>query len=262
MNNPQSQEQYWNTNLDAANLGSDVSDSAESLQQELRFADIPDIRALVDTMNPRPGATLLEIGSGLGANATLMARQGANVIALDLSHDRLVALRARTADLLPEGAGRVWAVKAKAEALPFRDDAVDGAYSRAVLIHTELDRATKEIVRTIKPGAPVAFSEPMAHNPLVNLYRRTLAPAEWRSFTTYFTPAMIASVTNHLQHPRAHRFYLLGFLAFVFQYAWSRPRLFYWVLRPLLWVDAILLKLPGVKNLAWFTVMTGRKPHP
>ena len=228
----------------------------------LLYSAVPDIEIMLATMESAPGKTVLEIGPGLGANACLVAGKGANVIALDISQDRLVALRKRVASVSSPNAGKILPVLARAEALPFRDDALDGAFCRAVLIHTQLDTACAEVSRSLKPNAPVAFSEPMYHNPFVRLYRLTLAPREWKYITTYFTARQVEIVARHFSAFADQRFYLFSFLAFVFQYVIKSPVWFYAIFSRLNTLDSFLFRrLKFLRRYAWFTLMTGRKPR-
>lgn len=260
------QSTYWDANLDPANLDKPVGDSAAALAREVAFARrTPDIVQMLDyiTKNlpptpPRP-PYCLDVGAGLGTMTALLLERNVAVVALDISHNRLAALRANTAGYA--GASRVFAVKAKAEALPFRDGALDAACSRAVLIHTDIPAACGEIARVLRPGAPVAFSEVMAHNPLVNLYRRTLAPKEWQSITTYFTDRQIGLVRSAFAHTTAKPFYMSAFIAFVFQYAVASPRLFRLALAPLRFLDrAVGAAFPRFAKSAWFILICGKAP--
>lgn len=255
------QHDYWDRNLDAANLGADISDSPESLVRELTFAAVPDIEHMVASLDAGPGKRILDVGTGLGANAVLVANKGATVIALDISHQRLAIMRKRTSSIAAKSRGKILAVKASAEALPFRDSSLDGACSRAVLIHTSIEKASGEIARVLRSGAPIAFSEPMAHNPFAQLYRLIFAPKEWRRITTYFTRREIATVQKHFISTGAQKFYIVAFLAFIFQYTISSPRWFYTSLSKLLAFDSLLMRVwSRADRYAWFVVITGRKP--
>ncbi len=254
------QQDYWDENLDAQNLGGAVSDSPESLLEELKFSSIPDIEEMIAHLAPVAGLRILDIGTGLGANAALIRTRGATVIALDISHERLAALKARTNRLSGTSRGKILPIKARAEALPFRNESLDGAYTRAVLIHTDVQAVCREVARTLKPGAPVAFSEPTAHNPLVKLYRMTLAPREWRGITQYFTRHEIRMVSGEFGEVKVRRFYGPSFIAFFFQYAVSSPVWFYRALHAMMKVDNGLEWLwPGSDKYAWFVLITGRK---
>jgi len=258
-----SQQEYWNANLDAQNLGGAASVSIGSLLEELKFSNTPDIRDMISHVNASAGKAILEIGAGLGANTVLMAQTGARVIALDIAHDRLIALRQRTDKLQQPSWGAILPVKARAEALPFKPGTFNGACCRAVLIHTELEKALAETNHALRPGAPFAYSEPMARNPFVNLYRATLAPREWQAITTYFTDHQIATVQRHFPGAGSRKYYGISFLAFVFQYALSWPRWFYCSLTALDSVDRMLVRLmPSLSRYAWFVLITGFKSKP
>ena len=168
--------EYWNSNLDPDNLGRAFDSPDFNYERALPFYMTPDQRCALDHLAPLDGALALEVGCGIGLNAIHMASHGATVVAIDLSGERLRMLRevARRAGC----AERLVAVRCAAEALPFRTGVFDRACSKSVLIHTRLDEAAGEIARAMKPGGRAAFIEPMAGNPLANLYRATLAPRE------------------------------------------------------------------------------------
>lgn len=283
------QTHYWDSNLDPANLGAPTENTTRALQHEIDFARItPDVQQMLDRVCPlplspgNPPPKILDLGTGLGTAAVLLRERGADVIALDISHSRLASMRTATNSLLTQSSHtnpaavprKIFPIKARAEALPFRTATIDGACSRAVLIHTDIHRACDEIARALKPDAPVAFSEVMAHNPLVRLYRRTLAPREWQSITTYFTNPEINIVTHKFvsQSPQPAtyplpasetRYYQLAFLAFLFQYALPIRALFRIALTFLTALDNFISKIwPGYRHYAWFVLITGKNRQP
>lgn len=255
---------YWDRNLDPQNLGSEA-DPAAALLAEAPFHDVPDQAAAIAAMGPLDGALVLELGTGLGLNALNLARRGARVVATDISLERLRALRAilrdgRHAELWRSDHGAVLPVRCAAEALPFRADAFDAACSRSVLIHTRLPEAAAEIRRTMRPGATGAFIEPMTSNPLVVLYRRTLAPAEWRGITTYFSPREIAALSAPFASAATRHFYLSAFLAFAWQFGVRAPALFRPALALLNALDNGLMGVvPALRRFAWFVLVVVRK---
>ena len=160
-------------------------------------------------------AWIIDLGAGLGAGCFAMAAAGHRVLAVDASPARLRALRerARAAGL----EDKILIVAAQAEALPFAADSVPALFTKSVLIHTDLPRSADEIARVLAPGARAALIEPQPHSPLVNCYRRLLAPPAWRSITRYFGPPEQAIYirARGLQSPRPPvlPFYFLSFFS-------------------------------------------------
>lgn len=263
------QTRYWDSNLDPTNLDGPVEDISAALRREIHFAEqTPDIIAMMNYLRknaaPGPGRAapiIADIGAGLGTTAVLLTRSGHDVLALDISHNRLATMRhaITTLPAPPSLQRKIHFVKCKAEALPFREKSLDGACTRAVLIHTNIPIACEEINRALTPTAPVAFSEVMADNPLVNLYRNTFAPAEWKNITTYFRKNQIETVRSHFQASTAQPFYVIAFAAFIFQYALPQRRAFSATLKILTLLDRGLAQLrPSWWNRAWFILITGK----
>jgi ubiquinone/menaquinone biosynthesis C-methylase UbiE len=205
-------------------------------------------------MAPLAGMRVLEIGAGLGVNTLQLAGRGARVVATDISLERL---RALDAVARASGAGAaVMPVRCAAEALPFRRDAFDRACTKSVLIHTRISEAAAEAARVLSPGGRGVFIEPRAHAPLVNLYRRTLAPREWRTITTYFTDRESGAVMAPFASGEERRFYLVSFAAFLWQFGVRAPRLFRVSLAVLHALDRALFGLiPPLRRLAWFAAI-------
>lgn len=247
---------YWDQVLDPQNLEREEA-SALPLEDEIAFADTPDFaearRFLCGSGIPK---WTVDLGAGLGASAFLLARAGYNVIAVDTSIARLMALKKRAAEA--GVADRVTAIVASAESLPFATGSIPALYTRAVLIHVDLDRGSNEIGRVLTPHGRAALLEPAIGNPLVNLYRRFLAPKAWQSITHYFDAAsqkQVAEGAHAGETWSVKPFYLLAFLAFIFQFGWPKPRLFRLFLRPLVFIDKLLFLIPPLRRLAWFGVI-------
>ena len=256
---------YWDRILDPQNLEREAVPQAEgvnrlTLTEEIEFADTPDMAAArewLEGATPQP-EWIMDLGAGLGAGSFAMARTGRRVLAVDASPARLCKLleRARAAGL----EGRIGVVVAQAEALPFAAGSVPALYTKSVLIHTVLPRAAGEIARALAPGGRAALVEPQPHSPLVNLYRRLLAPAAWRSITRYFgareQAIFLRAPGMRGARPPVLPFYFLSFFAFVFQFGWPAPRLFRWSLALLHGLDRLLLRLiPPLRRWAWFGVI-------
>lgn len=253
---------YWAGNLDPQNLEREGEVGPElSLEDEIFFAWTPDVAAAFDWLAPKGSSEprIVDLGAGLGAMSFAFARRGARVICVDTSPERLGVLmqRAREAGC----AERIVPLVAAAEALPFRIGSLSAIFTRSVLIHTELPRAAAEIARSLRPGGRAGLVEPQPGNPFAWLYRRTLAPQAWREITRYFTANDQRIFLDAIGGGRTRPFYLLGFLAFGFQYALPVRAGFRLVLAMTEALDRALLWIcPPLRRLAWFGLIAAEKP--
>ena len=109
-------------------------------------------RTLIDTIDPRPGEAILDVGCGSGAlDRLLAARLGpANPItATDLNP---FLLREAGTLAAAEGAVGISFQQANAETLPFPDASFDCAFSITVFEECDADKALAEIFRVMRPG--------------------------------------------------------------------------------------------------------------
>jgi ubiquinone/menaquinone biosynthesis C-methylase UbiE len=102
------------------------------------------------------GRRVLDIGCGAGENAVAMARQGAHVIAIDVSSAQL-ALGHKLAD---SAEVRVeWHESDAADLAFLRADSIDLALAAGVVHEIEdLDRLLRQVHRVLRAGAPFVFS--------------------------------------------------------------------------------------------------------
>lgn len=97
--------------------------------------------------------TVLDLGCGAGRHAILLAKEGFQVAALDVSETALRTLVSRLKDGSP---GNVLLVLHEMGQLPFIDDYFDGVVSTNVLHHgksVEIKKTIDELHRVMKPGA-------------------------------------------------------------------------------------------------------------
>jgi 2-polyprenyl-3-methyl-5-hydroxy-6-metoxy-1,4-benzoquinol methylase len=110
---------------------------------------------------------VLEIGSGAGEKAMIMAEHGARVTGIDISDEKIVA-----ASQL--GAYRGSSAEFKvmdAESLDFGENAFDVVCGEGVLHHLDLQKVIPEICRVLKPDGAAFFTEPLAANPVLKAFR-------------------------------------------------------------------------------------------
>ena len=115
---------------------------------------------LSETLRPRPGTRILDVGCGEGTAIVSLGRlqiSQMNLCAIDQRFDRVKkAVRSAAAHNI-----RVRAACADACHLPFRGDAFDSTFCVAVLQHVhEVNVAVSELARVTKPGGRIVAVEP------------------------------------------------------------------------------------------------------
>jgi SAM-dependent methyltransferase len=115
----------------------------------------PAARSLVDACAVSAGQEILDVAAGNGNFAVLAAREGASVVALDLSPGQVELGRSRSAS---EGLSIDW-VEGDAEDLPFEDERFDcvGSVFGAMLT-PQPSVVAREMFRVVRPGGTVGMS--------------------------------------------------------------------------------------------------------
>lgn len=150
----------------------------------------PDLEALeLIVSGMRPG-NALDLGTGGGHVAYLLAGHAGQVTAVDLSPEMLAAVAATASD---RGLGNLQTVESAAEALPFDDGAFDFLACRYSAHHWgDLEAGIRQARRVLRSGASAVFIDTVAagsaladtHLQTVELLRdtshvRNYSPAEW-----------------------------------------------------------------------------------
>jgi arsenite methyltransferase len=109
----------------------------------------------VHAMGLAPGASVLDLGCGVGSTARLLATEmGLEVIGIDLSEAN-VARAQREA-----GNAAITFVQADAHCLPFADNTFDGVLGECVLsLFADEGRVLGEIHRVLKPGGRLGITD-------------------------------------------------------------------------------------------------------
>ena len=198
-------------------------------------------------------ARVLEYGCGPGSYAFFLARHGAQVTGIDISP---IAIEQATERARREHLEAISFRTMNAEALEFADDTFDLVCGRAILHHLDLTTALPQLARVLKPGGVAVFSEPLGHNPLINLYRH-LTP----SLRTVDEHPLLMSdwklMENHFGRVEGRFFHLQSLLAVPF----GRLPGFTRLLKLLDATDQGLFRLvPFARRYAWNVVLTLQEP--
>lgn len=143
---------YWN-----AAAGEYLAEHGDFLGDD-RFVWCPEgvDEEQAQLLGPVRAKRILEVGCGAAQCSRWLAKQGANVVAFDISVEQL-----RLARQLDERTGTaVRTVTADAVALPYRSDTFDVVCSAfgALPFVADAETALREIARTLKPGGLLVFS--------------------------------------------------------------------------------------------------------
>jgi SAM-dependent methyltransferase len=128
----------------------------------------PENRIILERLGDIRGKKVLELGCGAGEASVYLAKKGAVVTATDLSAGML-----RVVEKVASKHGvHVSTRQTPSDALDFPDSSFDIAYAANLLHHVEISPTLAEIERVLKPGGLLVSWDPLAHNPLINIYRR------------------------------------------------------------------------------------------
>jgi SAM-dependent methyltransferase len=200
------------------------------------------------------GKDILEYGCGKGSHAYELARRGARVTGIDISP---VAIDV-AAKIAGDGGLEIGFTEMNAEALAFPSKSFDTICGASILHHLDLDTASSQIARCLRPDGLAAFVEPLGHNPLINLYRRRtpqlrtpdehpLRLPDFDIFRRYFGTVDVDyhALTSLAAYPLRHR-----------------PA-FGKILDRLDRLDGLAFeRVPWLRRYGWFCVVVLRNPRP
>lgn len=241
------------------------------LRQRNEACTAPEMRHIMRTLGDLHGKTLLDLGCGLGEAAVYFGLCGATVTATDVSPgmcDLTQRLAAR------HGVKLETQVSA-AEDLRLCDRQFDIVHLANTLHHVDLEATLDRVLPHLRPGGVFVSWDPVAYNPLINVYRRIATEVR----TPDEHPLRlrdVRAIAARLERPEIRWFWLTTLAVFLWMVAvqglrpnrvrlWKRviddaDRL-RWLYAPLARLDAFLLEwLPFLRPLCWNVVIIGRKP--
>lgn len=272
-----------NPTSDPSGIYKDEADFFNRWAQSVRVEDIrvhdafeaptaPENKLILHRMGDLRGRRLLDVGAGLGESSVYFALQGAEVTATDISPG-MVDFAKRLAQ---HHGTSISGVVCPAEQLAVPDASFDLVYVANSIHHMpDKDRFFREVSRVLKPGGRFFSWDPVAYNPIINVYRRMATEVR----TENEAPLRVSDLRRVRQHfvNVGHREFWIATLALFIKYYlldrvhpnqdryWKRifketPRSLWWWY-PLFALDALLTRLPFIRFLAWNIVIWGEKPR-
>lgn len=227
-------------------------------------------RFILNRMGPLSGKKLLDIGAGLGESSVYFALRGARVTTVDISPQMVEMALCLGRKYGVELEGMV----SGAEDMNLPAASYDFIYVANTIHHVQ-NRASlfEQMHRALKPGGRFFSYDPLAYNPLINVYRR-MATAVRTSDESPLTVADVELARKYFRRVEHREFWISTLLLFVKYYLldgvhpnqdryWKRilrekpEQLWWWT--PLRLLDGLLTRMPLVRWLAWNVVMWGEK---
>ena len=232
----------------------------------------PEMRFIRRALGDVKGKTLLDIGSGLGEASVYFALEGADVTATDISQKMLDVAK----QLAEKNGTTIKVHKSAAEnlALPMGRQ-FDIVYAGNLFHHVDLDPTLTNIKRHLKPDGILVSWDPVAYNPVINVYRKKAMKVRTADEHP-LTLGDVKTFRKHFDEVRTRWFWLTTLsifllMAFVQRRDPNRERYWKkvieeadswaWLYKPLEALDTVLLTLfPFLGPLCWNVVVVARKP--
>lgn len=211
---------------------------------------LPVFEYVLPKMETLEGKRVLELGTGTGGTATMLAKQGASVVGIDLLSFRLdeAQLRAHQHNVTDD----VDFFLMDAAKLAFEDNTFDYVISKSVLVFTNHTQTAEECYRVLKPGGKAIFIENMQHHPVVWSYRKLFL--KYSRELHYFSLPDINEIGNVFKEMEHREFHLLSLCALFWQKVVPIPFLYRLSLKVLKQIDGFLLrKITLLKKYCWIT---------
>ena len=227
-------------------------------------------KAILAEMGDLTGKRLLDVGCGLGESSVYFALKGAQVTAVDLSPG-MVECAVKLGKI--HGV-QIEGIAQSGESLDVPAGHYDLVYIANTIHHvTDKRQLFEQIQKALKPGGRFFSFDPLAYNPVIQVYRRmaTEVRTEDEAPLTFDDVKMAGEYFENVQH---REFWILTLSLFLKYYLidrvhpnadryWKRifretPDSIAWWL-PLERIDRVLTRIPLVRCLAWNMVMWGVK---
>lgn len=231
----------------------------------------PENKFIIEKMGDLNGKTLLDIGAGLGESSVYFALKGAKVTTSDISQGMVN----KAIELGKHHNVELEGLVAAGETIDVEEGTFDLVYIANTIHHVTDKRAMYEqVLRALKPGGRVFTWDPLAYNPVINVYRKMAMDVrtEDEEPLTFRDVDLLGEYFEKVEH---REFWIASLAIFLKYYLidsvkpnddryWKRifkedPKKLWWW-KPLAAMDRVLGRIPLVRRMAWNMVMIGQKP--
>lgn len=201
------------------------------------------------------GVKVLDFACGNGENGLFAAECGADVTGIDISPEGVANANANAAQSGVANHCRFEVMDG--ENMAFGDDTFDIGVEYGALHHVDLDQATRELARVLKPGGKMICVEALRHNPLIHAYRKRTPQLRTAWEVEHILGVeSLDTVRKYFKHVEVKFFHLAVLAAVPFRKTFLFP-----VLRRFLdAVDGILLRPEVIGKYGWIMVFTMSEP--
>lgn len=196
-----------------------------------------------------PGTTLLEYGCGDGIDPKLHSL-GCQLYGIDISKEAIHKARQKTCSV-----GVLYSV-GDCHATEFPSDIFDCVTGNGILHHLDLRKALEELARITYDDGICVFTEPLGHNPLINLFR-WLTPKLRSPDEHPLMRSDLQLMKTYFKKVEVRHYYLFALLAVPFR----RSKFFTPVYEALLRFDEKMFKqFPRLRRHSWMVLIKLSQP--
>ncbi|MEH6549049.1 MAG: class I SAM-dependent methyltransferase [Pseudomonadales bacterium] len=197
------------------------------------------------------GKKLLEYGCGTGSGSKEWLELGAIVTGIDISHEGIKKAKEKIASSEYDADYFVM----NAEDTAFEDNSFDIVVGTGIIHHLDLVKSYQELSRIIRVDGHIVFSEPLGHNPFINLYR-TLTPKMRTEDEHPLKREDIQLLEDYFHNIKIDYFSLFTLFAVPFKNMFF----FHGLCDFLRKVDKAAFRIPFIRKYAWMVIIHASNP--